>query len=273
MSISSTAHTELKQPKSILVHPVNFVDYIQVTLGVVEFQGDYDHTFMAIELFMTLINRVNIALRKGVIGKENKYTNKPRKKSIDMEIFKKCMQVYHGNVWLYQRRDEDLEIDSYRIIYDPDKELRLDEQPLDVREELIKLPALEAMSPTSLIKDRKEFGVKIRDFVPVRYAWWGYDHIQLATSAHFAYYLPTETRAIFESMEDVITSDVLTDYVSREYFNKVIKHLLLEFEKNADEIFVELHQIIQDEKFGYQQMGEQEVKDEYSSLVMTDEAE
>jgi len=270
MSISSTAHNELKQPKSLLVHPVNFVDYIQQTLGVVNFQGDYDHTFMSIELFMTLINRVNIALKNGVIGRANKFTNKAKKTSLNMERIRKMMQVYHGTVHLYQRRNEELEIDSYRIIYDVDKELAMDEMPLESREEIIKLPALEAMSPTSLIKDRKEFGVKIREFVEMRYAWWGYDHIQLATSAHFAYYLPTETRAIFESMEDVLTTDILTDYVSREYFNKVIKHLLLEFQKHSDEIFVELHQLIQDEKFGFQ-IGEQDTQDDYSSLVIKEE--
>lgn len=266
MSVSSTAHTDIKQPKSILVHPASFVDYMAITMGVIEFHGDYDHTFMSFGLFKTLINRVNIALRDGIIGQENKVTKKPRKKFLNIEHVKKCLQVYLGHVWLYQRRDEDYEIDSYKIIYNPEEELGINEEELGEREELIKLPALEAMSPTSLIKDRKEFGVKIREHVEVKYAWWGYDHIQLATEAHLAYYLPTETRAIFESMEEVLTSDELIDYVSREYFNKVIKHLLLDFIKYADEIFIEMHTIIRDEKFGM--FGTPSDDEEYGSMVI-----
>ena len=265
--MSSSNFSDSKLPKSLLIHPANFTDYIQQTLGVVNFHGDYDHTFMCINLFMTLINRINKALKKGVIGKENKMLRQKRKLCLDKTVEAKLKQVWHGYVILYQRRNDNLDIVEHDIIYNVN-ELGIDKEPLDDLEELIKLPALEAMNPASQVKDRREVGIKIREMVPVKYAWWGYDHIQLATMTKFTENMPDETRAIFSSVDDVMTSDILVDYVSREYFNKVIKHLLIEFEDLADDMFIEIHQIIEQEKqFGGMTESENEEAGTSSMVV------
>jgi hypothetical protein len=204
---------------------------------------------MSADLLITLINRVNKALYKGIIGKKS--PTRKRKTTLNREIVQKLRQIWHGQVYLYQRRDSTMDIVEYKIIFNPEKELGLSKQPLDESEELIALPALESMNPTSMIKDRKEAGVKLRQMVEVKYAWWGYDHVQLATMVKFTQNMPEETRAIFGSIEDVITSDILVDYVSREYFNKIIKHLLIPFSDFADDIVIELHEVIQEKLQGF----------------------
>ncbi len=243
-----SGNDDSKQPKSIVLHPVNFIDYMQQTLGVVNFQSDYDHVFMSADLFMGLISKVDKALRRNIIGKPNPVTHLGGKDSLDQNNVLKLKQIWYGHVYLYQRRDSQLNIIEHKIIYNPKTELGLGDEPLGELEELIRFPALMNMSPSSMIRDRKEVGIKIREMVQAKYAWWGFDHIQLTTMAKFTDSMPTETQAIFTSVEDIITSDLLVDYVSREYFNKVIKHLLIPFTDIADEIFLEMHEIIQ-EKF------------------------
>ena len=102
--------------------------------------------------------------------------------------------------------------------------------PEDPNEELIKCPALENMNPVNQISD-KGLHIKIREFVPIKWAWWGHDYASLVTSGKMHWNFQEGQKPYFESDEDIIYSESLTDDVSREYFHTMINILTREFEK------------------------------------------
>ena len=109
-------------------------------------------------------------------------------------------------------------------------------------------------------------GIMIRDWVPIKDAWWGHDYTQMITSGGFHVKFSDGTKPLIESPEDVTESDALVAVVSREYFHKMIDILTLEWNKHNVVLFLELHQIISQGKTG---AGFEE--EEYQSTMLIPE--
>ena len=101
---------EVKQPKTIVYHPSDFVQYIQQTLGVINFQKDFDHFFLNARLFMSLINQTNEALRMGIVKRND------NKKILHLEATRRLNQVWYGHVYIWQQRDSDYNIVNSKIV-------------------------------------------------------------------------------------------------------------------------------------------------------------
>lgn len=243
---------DVKQPKSIVYHPSDFIQYVQQTLGVINFQKDFDHFFLNARLFMSLMNQTNEALRMGIIKRND------GKKTLHIEVTRRLNQVWYGHIYIWQKRDSAYNIISWKMRYP--KGVSGIKEPEDPNEELIKCPALENMNPVNQISD-KGLHIKIREFVPIKWAWWGHDYASLVTSGKMHWNFQEGQKPYFESDEDIIYSESLTDDVSREYFHTMINILTREFEKYQTYIFMELHKIIEDNRAmlgGNNQTGEED---------------
>ncbi len=253
-----------KQPKSIVVHPPDFVDYMQQTLGVVNFQGDFSHFFLEAGLFMGFADRVDRALKRGIIGKlDYRLRNNPNfkeKTRLHPQNFQKIKQVWFGPTWIYQRRAKDYSIEWWDLIYTNKVELAK-------REELIYCPSLKSMNPIEPISTNT-LGIMIRDYVPIRDAWWGHDYTQMITSGNFNIKFSDGTKPILESDQDIMDSDSLVNVVSREYFHKMIDILTSKWEEFNSELFLEMHEIISSAKrgTGYEDTDENDV-----SMIVSEE--
>ena len=120
------------------------------------------------------------------------------------------------------------------------------------------------MNPVSPIGD-KQLHIKIREFVPIKWAWWGHDYASLVTSGKMHWNFQEGQKPYFESDEDIIYSESLTDDVSREYFHTMINILTREFEKYQTYIFMELHKIIEDNRS--MMGGEKDDEEDFESLI------
>ena len=247
---------DVKQPKSIVYHPSDFIQYIQQTLGVINFQKDFDHFFLNARLFMSLVNQTNEALRMGIVS------TKDNKKSLHTEVVRRINQVWYGHIYIWQQRDSDYNIIKWKMRYP--KTMKVS-SPENSDEELIKCPALENMNPVNQISD-KGLHIKIREFVPIKWAWWGHDYASLVTSGKMHWNFQEGQKPYFESDEDIIYSESLTDDVSREYFHTTINILTREFEKYQTYIFMELHKLIEENR---SMMGDdhKDGEEDFQSLI------
>lgn len=255
-----------KQPKSIVVHPVDFIDYMQQTMGVVNFQDDYNHFYLAAQLFMSFIDRVNTALRRGIIGRPDyRLRNQPGfkpKTSLSPNLYKKIKQIWFGSTWIHMRRAKDYSIEWWDIVY-------TDKFQLKTGEELIYCPSLKAMNPVEPISTNT-LGIMIRDYVPIRDAWWGHDYTQMITSGGFQVKFSDGVKPLLESDQDVMDSDSLVNVVSREYFHKMIDILTMKWDEIQNELFIEMHEIISSAKkgAGFEGSDENEV-----SMIITEDGQ
>lgn len=235
-----------KQPKSLLVHPVEFIDYMQQTLGVVNYLEDFDHFFLNAHRFITFVESVDAALKKGIIGRPDyRLRNNPEfksKTSLDKQSLKKLNQVWYGPTWIHMRRNKNYEIEWWDLVFSKNVQLMQ-------REEIIYCPPLKSMNPVEPISTNT-LGIMIRDYVPIRDAWWGHDYTQMITSGGFQIKFSDGVRPILESDEDIMSSDALVNVVSREYFHKMIDILTMKWNKYNTELFLEIHQIINTAKKG-----------------------
>lgn len=234
-----------KQPKSIVVHPADFIDYMQQTMGVVNFQEDYNHFFLAAQRFVTFIDQVNAALKNGIIGRPDfRLRNNPNVKekiSLNPIPFKKIKQVWYGPTWIHMRRAKDYSINWWDLIYSEVKP--------GPSEEVIYCPALKSLNPIEPISTNT-LGIMIRDYVPIRDAWWGHDYTQMITSGGFNVKFSDGTKPLLESDQDVMDSDALVNVVSREYFHKMIDILTMKWNEHNTKLFIEMHEIISSAKKG-----------------------
>jgi hypothetical protein len=254
-----------KQPKSLIVHPADFIDYMQQTLGVVNYQEDFNHFFLSAQRFITFVDQVNSALAKGIIGRPDyRLRNNPDftpKTSLDKENVRKIKQIWYGPTWIHMRRNRNYDIEWWDLVYS--KNIKLAH-----KEELIYCPALKSMNPIDPV-GTATLGIMIRDYVPIRDAWWGHDYTQMITSGGFQIRFSDGTKPILESDADIMNSDSLVNVVSREYFHKMIDILTMKWLELNTEVFIEMHQIISDAKKG---TGGYEDNDENSvSMIAGDD--
>ena len=241
----SQEYASPKLPKNLIFHPSDFITYLQQQIGICNFDTGFDHFFLNAELFHIITERTDMALKMKIIGRGDYRLGVKEKKYLTPEVMQKINRVWHGRTWLHMQRNSNLDIIWWKIKYS------LNDIKLKYRQEVIPMPPLKLMSPITEIKDPKELGVRIRTQVPFRYAWWGYDWQRLVTSGKFFYDWAEGKKPMIESDEDIMNSEELIDYVSREYFNNTIGILVREWRKWESILFLEMHKIIEDARFGY----------------------
>ncbi len=260
--MSSKGEGTSKQPKNLLVHPVDFIDYMQQTLGVRNYFEHFSHFFLQAQRFMTFLDEVNGALDVGIIGKvDYRFKNDPSvkaKTSLDKSALQKIKQIWYGPSWIHLKRNKNYDIEWWKIVYT--KNIKL-----NFRESIVYCPPLKSMDPVEPIAT-STLGIMIRDWVPIKDAWWGHDFKQMITSGGFNVKFSDGTRPLIESEEDITESDALVNVVSREYFHKMIDILTLEWNKHNVVLFLELHKIISEGKSGGDMADE-----DYQSSMMIEE--
>ncbi len=263
--MSSKGEGTTTQPKNLLVHPPDFTDYMQQALGVRNYFEHFSHFFLMAQRFMTFIDEVNGALAQGIVGKPDyRLRNNPnykQKKSLNIEFVKKIKKVWYGRCWIHIRRDKNYKIIWWEIVFTDQIELKF-------RETLLYCPPLKSMNPVEPISTNT-LGIMIRDYVPIKDAWWGHDYRQMITSGGFNVKFADGTNPLIESDEDIIESNSLVNVVSREYFHNMIDILTIEWNKYNTDLFLEIHKIISEGKSG----GEYEEDDYQVSMIVAEEPE
>jgi len=238
---------DAKQPRSIIAQPLDPVEDFRLKMGTINYNYQFDHFFMASEEFMQLIDEFNIWLRE-VIGENlpvdtaNNYKIPP---TLNKQIVIELKQIWTGGdeqrgirpTYLYQFRDRHQQILKQKIMFKIPARLT-------AYESIWQFPALHHLNPKSKTKDSTDLRVLIQEPVPFDLAWEGYDVDQLADVLKFKKDLGTHEEAFFESDEEVMTSDAVTMEVSREFFHKVIRLLILEFNPRRHEVFSEMKKIL-----------------------------
>lgn len=236
---------------------------MQQTLGVRNYFEHFSHFFLMGQRFMTFLDEVNGALLNGIVGKvDYRLRNNPNykpKTSLNKDSLEKIKKIWYGGCFLHMRRDKNYDIVWWELVF-------TDKIDLKFREELIYCPPLKAMDPVEPIATNT-LGIMIRDWVPIKDAWFGHDYTQMITIGGFNVKFSDGTRPLLDSDEDIVESDALVNVVSREYFHKMIDILTMEWNKHNVVLFIELHQIIQQGKSG----GEYSDEEEYQTSMLVDE--
>ena len=233
---------------SVYRMPVEFIEYIQQTLGVVNKFRDFDHFFQNAELFMTLIRRTQSWLLNGAdtLSKDSRYAGK-LPKEMPKEAYEKIWKVWRGKIWRICVTEEYLNEDDEIIVsINADKSYFVYDRPtvLLPDEKAVPVPALQNLNPISQTKDMTEFGVRIREEVDFSIAWFGYDYAMLNTDGKFHYNFMDEQRPFFKSDEQLLELKQKTSYVSRDYFHTVIDIECEEYEKWETPLFLFLQSLI-----------------------------
>jgi hypothetical protein len=223
-----------KLPHSIIDQSLDPVQDYRTKMGVVNFHYSYDHYFEATTYMMMLIDEFNVWLKED-IGKMKLPTDNRSGFQIPNMLPEKevrtMKQIWWGGdparniepIYLYQKRDSRKQIIVQKVVYSMPARL-------NNYESIWQMPALKHLAPKSSTKDDTDQRVLLQEAVPVDMAWSGVSPQQLADIVKFKNTYPEGEEPIFESDEDVLWSDSNTMEVSRDFFHKIIRIELLEFD-------------------------------------------
>jgi len=244
---------DAKQPRSIIAQPLDPVEDFRLKMGTINYNYQFDHFFMASEEFIQLVDEFNIWLRDVATQKlpaDTRIGNYKIPPELNRQIRTELRQIWSGGdeqrgirpTYLYQMRNKNQVILKQRVVFKmPAK--------LTAYESIWQFPALTHLNPKSKTKDSTDLRILLQEPVPFDLAWEGYDVDQLADVLKFKKDLGDHEEAFFESDEEVMTTNAVTMEVSREFFHKVIRILILEFNPRRHEIFYQMKKILGSYKY------------------------
>jgi len=219
-------HSDITQAKSIVYHPVNFADYLQQTLGVLNYNNDYDQFFQQAKNAISIVEEVREAIKQGVIDL----------KDSDVELsevsYQKLLKVWKGRCYLLIDRSNGIQ---RKFAYD----IPEDYQKYD---EIVPLPAMQNLIPVGNI-EQQVWGIQIRESVPLKYAFENIDWATVVSDGKFTF-LTSEGAIKKISREDVESISKKTYFVSRSYFNNVVDIEKKFFYLNWNPLKINIHRII-----------------------------
>ncbi len=237
---------DAKQPKSVILHHIDPVKNFQLKMGVIDYNYEYDHFFLATNGFMDLIGEFNVWLEDikdtklptdNRAGQNFKIPNE-----LNPEKVAELKQIWFGHCYLFQKRNKKQEITIQNVIFNPNIDLKYNEN-------IIQLPALMHMNPRSRTKDDTNPKVLIQEPIPFDIAYDGYDPDQLAQVFGFKYDDGNEVTYMFNNDADVMTSDALTMEISREVYHKLIRILILEYKPRKDRVYYQISKVLSSYNF------------------------
>ena len=242
----SMEDADAKQPKSVILHHIDPIKNFQLKLGVIDYNYEYDHFFLATNGFMDLIGEFNVWLddvKTYKLPKDNRGgQNFTIPSELNPEIVAELKQIWFGHCYLFQRRNKKQEITVQNVIFNPNIDLQYNEN-------IIQLPALMHMNPRSRTKDDTNPKVLIQEPIPFDIAYDGYDPDQLAQVFGFKYDYADGEVYMFNNDAEVMTSDALTMEISREVYHKLIRILILEYKPRKDKVYYQVSKILSSYNF------------------------
>ena len=247
----SQNYDDSKQPKAVIYHPLDFADYLQQQMGIINSHQGFDHFFLQCELVHKLLPQIIEAFQQGVIKNKSEL-------GLNSDSLYKINKIWNGRCYLaiHHNLDGNYKIDEYTFEYSrptPSKFLTVQ-----------KLPALCNMNPVGHIRD-KTWGIQIREYVPVRFAFEGVDPHQL-TDAGYVFKSGYSLIPRFETQQDIQSSTKLVCVVSRNYFHKVIEIEKKYWEKHWAILAVNTHRIIYGMKLGFKKEERKKRKTEFAEV-------
>ncbi len=237
---------DAKQPKSVILHHIDPIKNFQLKLGVVDYNYEYDHFFLATNGFMDLIGEFNEWLddiKNYKLPKDNRTgQNFTIPNEHNPQLVAELKQIWNGHCYLFQRRNKKQEITIQNVIFNPNIDLQYNEN-------IIQLPALMHMNPRSRTKDDTNPKVLIQEPIPFDIAYDGYDPDQLAQVFGFKYDYADGEVYMFNNDAEVMTSDALTMEISREVYHKLIRILILEYKPRKDKVYYQISKILSSYNF------------------------
>lgn len=217
-------------PKSVVAHSLDPVERFQRQMGWINFMYMSDKFFIATNAFMDLIGEIDVWLNdiKDWNLDRDKMTKFKIPDRLPAKTIKEIRQLWFGHCYLYQKRNRHQEIIDQRVIYNPFIKLQGYETILDVTGKGT-LPALMHMNPRSKTKDDEDPRVLIQEPLRFDVAYDGFDADQLSQVFGFKWVFSDGEVQMFNSDEQVMTSDALVMEVSREAYHKIIRILIMEF--------------------------------------------
>lgn len=217
-------------PKSVVSHSLDPVERFQRTMGWINFMYLSDKFFIASNSFMDLIGEIDVWLndvKDMNLGRDNvtRFTIPDR---LPPKTIKELKQIWYGHCYLYQKRNRHQEIVDQKVIYNPYVKFQGYETILDVNGRGA-LPALMHMNPRSKTKDDEDPRVLIQEPLRFDIAYDGFDADQLSQVFGFKWVFSDGEVQMFNSDEQIMTSDALVMEISREQYHKIIRILILEF--------------------------------------------
>jgi len=219
-------HSDITQAKSIVYHPVNFADYLQQTLGVLNYNQDYDQFFQQAKNAISIVEETREAIRQGVVDLEGS----------DVELsevsYQRLLKVWKGRCYLLINRDNGIERKfAYNIPEDYQK-----------YDEIIPLPAMQNLIPVGNI-EQQVWGIQIRESVALKYAFENADWATVVSEGKFTF--QTSEGAVKKiTREDMESTTKKTYFVSRSYFNNIVDIEKKFFYANWNPLKINLHRII-----------------------------
>jgi len=242
----SQEYDELHLPKKTMSHPIDTVEWIQQQLGIVNGEQGFDKFFLMANLISKLVLEIQALADQGLL--------KPRsfrsqiKINLDNESIEKMNLIWQNGLYIIVQRG----------IYNPNKVLsRLvfyKPQKLKIGQEQIKYPALQNMNPSGQIKQER-WGVRIKEPIPAKIAFEGLDYAQVVLQGGYHWKYADRTVPMFNSQEEMDTSDANVYVIGRPAFHKIVKIEEYFFMKNWAKVFARIHATLQDIRFGG--MGEE----------------
>lgn len=217
-------------PKSVVSHSLDPVERFQRTMGWINFMNLSDKFFVAGNAFMDLIGEIDVWLNdiKDLnLGRDN-VTRFKIPDRLPAKTIKEIKQIWYGNCYLYQKRNRHQEIIEQKVIYNPFVKFEGYETVLDVNGKG-SLPALMHLNPRSKTKDDEDPRVLIQEPLRFDVAYDGFDADQLSQVFGFKWVFADGEVQMFNSDEQIMTSDALVMEISREAYHKIIRLLVLEF--------------------------------------------
>jgi len=217
-------------PKSVISHSLDPVERFQRVMGWINFMNMSDKFFIAGNAFMDLIGEIDVWLNdiKDLnLGRDN-VTRFKIPDRLPPKTIKEIKQIWYGNCYLYQKRNRHQEILEQRVIYNPFMRFQGYETVLDINGKG-GLPALMHMNPRSKTKDDEDPRVLIQEPLRFDVAYDGFDADQLSQVFGFKWVFSDGEVQMFNSDEQIMTSDALVMEISREAYHKIIRILVMEF--------------------------------------------
>jgi hypothetical protein len=226
----SVNYDDSKLPKSVYYHSPDWIQNMQMFMGINNSTQGFDHFFLQCENFTKFMWEVIEAIKQGAIK-----TTIP----LDNDAISKLNYIWEGPLWLEVRRGGLL---SEKVI---ERKLHYGKKPelKDQADEIIPLPSLQDMDPVSGIKENRML-VRIRAKVQVKYGMRGLDVAQLVTGGKMHYNFKFGQEPIFEEDADILNSEAYSMLVGRPYFHNTVNILKKAFLKYFTIVYINFHRII-----------------------------
>ena len=223
---------EHKQPKSVLWHSSNVSDFLKQNMGMIQANALYNNEFLQASEVWKFVNQVIELIDQHVID----LRKKPELK-LNQDAIGKLDKIYNGGCYLVKHYSDDFhfKIDSWTFHYEMPENI----SPEDIQP----LPAFKSFNPTKTI-DSKDWGISIRQTVPIKFAFAGYDYPTVIQEGKFTNNFSDGIIPKIERM-DMDSTHISTHDVGKNYYNNTIDVLKKFWLKNWVILFVNIHKLVE----------------------------